>query len=263
MTTGPRTLSVLLLASALGAPLPSGASRLEAEVSLLAYRHVGPAAVPRGLLAQRVIDRQWGLSEDSVYVELDLPGWKSEPLAASLSAAFPGSGQFYTGERSGWVYAAVELAGWSGRWWYRRDARRLAGQAAELAGAPDDAASGWSFERWATATGADPIEIVGLYAADREAFYDRVASDPRYLPGWESAGERTRFSSLRIRSDMRLSRSRAYSTGLWINHLVAAVNALRAARHHNLPLSRAMGIRLDGSIGRRVPQWSVALERRF
>jgi hypothetical protein len=263
MTAGTRALLGLLLLASLGAVRPCGAGLPGADVSHLAYRRVAPAGVPGGLLAQRVIDRQWGLSDDSVYVVLDVPGWKSEPLAASLSLALPGAGQFYSGEHSGWFYAAAEVAGWGGRWWYRRDAHRLEGEAASIAGQPSDASSGWSFERWAAATEGDPSEIATLYAADREAFYDRIASDPRYVSGWGSASERTQFSSLRIRSDMRLSRSRVYSTGLWINHLVAAVNALRAARHHNMPLSRTMGIKVNGGISRRAPQWSVALERRF
>src|SRR5206468_8398299 len=41
------------------------------EVSRLAFRHVASAAPGGGLLAQRVIERDWGPSEDSVYVELD------------------------------------------------------------------------------------------------------------------------------------------------------------------------------------------------
>jgi hypothetical protein len=262
MRTSRVALPALLLAVALGTPLPAGATPA-ADVSRLAFRHVGSTAVPGGVLAQRAIERQWGLSDDSIYVELELPGWKSEPLATSLSAMLPGAGQIYTGEGRGWVYAAVEAAGWGGWWWTRRDARRLRDDAAGLAGPPDDPASGWSFERWTTASESDPTEIAALYAADQEAFYNSIASDPRYLSGWESADERTRFSSLRIRGDMRLSRSRIYSTGLWLNHLVAAVNALRAARHHNMPLSRTVGLKIEGRMQRRGSAVAVALERKF
>ncbi|MEK7329450.1 MAG: hypothetical protein AAB290_01595 [Candidatus Eisenbacteria bacterium] len=256
-------LAALLLAAALGTPLASGATPPAADVSRLAFRHVGGGSDPGGVLAQRVIDRLWGPSDDSIYVELDLPGWKSEPLAASLSAVLPGAGQIYTGEGSGWVYAAVEAAGWGGWWWYRHDARRLRDDAAGVAGPPDDPASGWSFERWATATESDPAEIAALYAADREAFYNSIASDPRYLSGWENGDARAQFSSVRIRADLRLTRSRLYSTGLWLNHLIAAVDALRAARFHNLPLSRSVGLKLDGRMERRGPAVAVALERKF
>jgi hypothetical protein len=147
--------------------------------------------------------------------------------------------------------------------WYRHDARRLRDDAGRVAGVPDDPASGWSFERWALATEGDPAEIATLYAADREAFYNTIATDPVYLSGWESAQARTEFGALRIRADQRLTRSRVYSTGLWLNHLVAAVNALRAARFHNMPLTRTVGIRIDGRMESRGPAMAVALERKF
>jgi hypothetical protein len=263
MSASRTTLPALLLAAALATPPASGAALPAADVSRLAFRQVGEVVRPEGVLAQRVIDRVWGPSDDSVYVEFEVPGWKSEPLAASLSAVLPGAGQIYTGEGSGWVYAAVEAAGWGGWWWYRRDARRLGNDAAGLAGPPDDPASGWSFERWASATEGDPAEIAALYAADPETFYNSIASDPRYLSGWENADARVQFSSLRIRADLRLTRARLYSTGLWLNHLIAAVNALQGARFHNLPLSRTVGLKLDGRMERHGPTVTLALERKF
>ena len=48
--------------------------RVLAIVALLALACLGLA--PRAS-AQRVIDREWGPSEDSVYVEVDVPGLKS------------------------------------------------------------------------------------------------------------------------------------------------------------------------------------------
>ena len=238
------------------APPPPG-------VSALAFRHLQAGVRPELLLAQRVIDREWGPSDDSIYVELELPGWKSEPLAALLSAGLPGAGQHYVGERRAWLFAAVEAAGWGGWWWYRHDAGRLRDEAAGLAGPPDDPASGWSFERWSSVTQDDPAALAALYAADREAFFNSIASDPRYLAGWETPEARAEFGALRIRSDFRLSRSRTYATGLWLNHLVAALDALRAARFHNLPLSRNLGLRIDGRMRRGGAGFAMALERAF
>ena len=104
---------------------------------------------------------------------------------------------------------------------------------------------------------------MALYTVDKEAFYDRIAADPSYLAGWQSEEARSRFSALRTRSDSRLAHSRIVTAGLWINHLVAAVNALRAARAHDLPLSRGVGLRLNGHMERRGPAWTMSLERRF
>jgi hypothetical protein len=259
--------AALMLALALAVPAVAGAAsdlKSEAfEAARLGFRRVEGTDHPDLILAQRVIDRDWGPSDDSIYVEVDMPGWKSEPLAAVLSGALPGAGQRYVGENSAWVYSALEVAGWGGWWWYRHDAGRLRDQASGLAGVPDDPASGWSFERWAQATQGNPAEIENLYQADREAFFNLIASDPRYLAGWATADARSEFGSLRIRADTRLGRSRTFSTGIWINHLVAAVNALRAARFHNMPLSRRVGVHIDGGMYRGSPSFEVALQGKF
>lgn len=236
---------------------------LSDEAGRLGFRRLSGPDRPELILAQRVIDREWGPSDDSTYVELEVPGWKSEPVATLLSAALPGAGQRYVGENTAWVYAAFEVAGWGGWWWYRHDASDLRGQASGVAGLPDDPASGWSFERWAESTQGDPDEISALYRVDREAFYNSIASDPVYQPGWATADARTAFGALRLRADSRLARSRLYSTGVWLNHLVSAVNALRAARFHNMPLSRQLGMRIDGGVRRGEPEFVVTLVRKF
>jgi hypothetical protein len=61
---------------------------------------------------------------------------------------------------------------------------------------------------------------------------------------------------------MRLRRSRIATTGLWINHLIASIDALRAARFNNMPLSRELGVRIDGHRGRGGAV-SIALVRKF
>jgi hypothetical protein len=254
----------LALAILLALAAPALASpRIAPSDPRLGFRRVLGGVAEGPVLAQRTIDREWGPSDDSIYVEVELPGWKSEPLAATLSAALPGAGQRYVGEGSAWVYTALEVAGWGGWWWYRHDAGRLRDRAEGVAGVPDDPASGWSFERWAEATQADPAEISTLYQVDREAFYNAIASDPRFLAGWASDDARNDFGALRIRADSRLGRSRTFSTGVWLNHLVSAVNALRAARFHNMPLSRDVGLRLEGGTRRGSPTVLVALERKF
>jgi len=61
--------------------------------SELALARLAGASHPELIWAQRTIEREWGPSEDSVYVETDVPGWRSEGLALGLSAAVPGLGQ--------------------------------------------------------------------------------------------------------------------------------------------------------------------------
>jgi len=235
------------LASVAGAVagVAAGAASDPYDRARLGFQWIAGESRPELLLAQRTIDREWGPSDDSIYVELDIPGWKSEPLAAGLSAVLPGSGQAYVGEGSAWVYAAIEVAGWGGWLWYRHDASSLNSQAEGVAGVPVDPASGWTYDRWATATGGDPTYITGLYAVDRQAYLTAIGSDPRYAGGWTGEATHSDFLSLRDHADSRLRRSRLYGTALWINHLVSAANALRSARYHNMPLAHNVGMRIE------------------
>lgn len=238
------------------------------DPSRLGYRRIAGAGAgaeePELILAQRTIDRKWGPSEDSVYVEVEIPNWKSEPLAATLSAVLPGSGQGYVGEKgSALIYAAIEVAGWSGWLLYRRDAATLRDEAAGIAGDPNAVASGWTYERWMSATGGDPADLAGLYAVDREAYLHVIGNDPRYAPGWIADSAHGTFLDKRSHSDTRLKNSRIVATGLWVNHLVSAATALRSARLHNLPLAHNLGMRIDPRIRGGHSGVTVTMMRKF
>ena len=230
----------------------------------------GPAPLPGSgapqlVLAQRAIDREWSVVGDSSVAGLHVEGLRSEIGAAALSAAIPGAGQVYAGERRGYGFAAAELAGWLGYVLLRRSGHELRDDARDLAGAPEDTASAWSFERWEAATGADAGSLRALYNGDREAFFDAIGSDERYVAGWSSADARNHFGDLRERSDRRLGGARWTAGGLWLNHLVAAVDALRAARFRNLDFQLAGDVELKarGSWRRGKPEMVVTLVRRF
>jgi hypothetical protein len=52
-------------------------------------------------------------------------------------------------------------------------------------------------------------------------------------------------------------------TLLWINHLVAAADALRAARVHNQPLREEYHLELGERWQSGEPAWQAAIVRRF
>lgn len=237
---------------ALGTVVPGPASRAH-----------GAAAVPELWLAQRSIEREWTSPDDSAAIATRVPGQKSEMAAALLSAVLPGSGELYVGEKSGLAFLAAEIAGLVSLVLLRRDADDMRDDARLVAGAPTDTASAWSFERWAAATGDDPAELEAVYAADPDAFWDRLARDPALAAGWESGTQASDYSSLWSRAHLRQRRSNQVGTMLWINHLVSAADALRAARLHNLPLGRHFELRARGGIKRGSPTFVVALTGRF
>ncbi|TMQ72440.1 MAG: hypothetical protein E6K80_02760 [Candidatus Eisenbacteria bacterium] len=245
---------------------PAGAARAATQVEARAF--LSPLALMRvegvqpGLrLAQRAIEREWPAPGDSGLPIL--PHGRSVLGAMIFSAAVPGSGQLYAGSRSGLYYAAAEVAGWLGWRTLHHRADDLRGQARALAGSPDDTSSAWSFARYEKASGEDAATLRQLYAVDRDAFDQEIAADPRYASGWEADQERAAFSDLRRASDRRLSQSRATEGGLWINHVVAALGALRAARVHNQALGHGLELKAKGGWRDGRPEMVVTLQRRF
>ncbi len=241
-------------------------TQARADETTLALAQLGGAEEPGLLLAQRAIDRAWGQSEDSTYVVVDVPQWRSEGLAAGLSGAVPGVGEAYAGApRTGVWFALAEVAGWTTRWLYMRRGHQLEHDAAAYAGAPGDSTSRWSFARWEAATQGDPSELEALYAGDRDGFYDRIAHDPAELAGWAGDATATRapYTALRDVAADRLRVGRYAGAGLWINHLVSAIDALRLARLHDLPLRRNLSLHLRGGWQQRGLAWSASLKRSF
>ena len=228
---------------------------------------IGRGSKPELLLAQRTIERDWGPSTDSLDLAKRRAGWKSEPFSFAASAVLPGSGQAYVGETSAVWFALAEAAGWTAHWLFHRDAERDREAASQIAGNPADSTSGWSFRRWQAADPArDASQIEALWLADRAAFYTLIASDPQYLDGWSGSDPvvtRASFDEQRDLADRALDRRRWSDIGLGLNHVIAAVDALRAARAHNLPVRRNLDLALRGHWGRRGPSVMAVLERRF
>ena len=232
--------------------------------SSLALPLMSDTEPPTLLLAQRTIDRDWGQSDDSVYVEVDVPGWRSEMLAAGLSAVIPGTGQAYAGDaKRGFWFLLAEVAGWAAHQVYRKRGEEIGDAATFFAGDPADSTSNWSFSRWTQATDDNSVEIVALYQADRDVFYDLIATDPRYFAGWTGEGSRAHFEATRKVADDRNRYARYAGTLLWLNHVVAAVDAFRSARLNNMKLRPDMSLRVKGGWRRGGPNVSAVIERRF
>ena len=258
-------LALLLLVTAEG-PCGAAAARAgEANGSTLALPLVKHADTPTLILAQRTITRSWGASEYSTYVELSIPDWKSEGWAMALSGVVPGAGHAYLGENSGILFAMLEAGGWIARRHFDGRNDRLRRAAVAFLGDPADTAAAWSFTRWELNSGGDPTEIRALYDLDRETFYSRIARDPVYLAGWATRAipPRDEFRNSLDRADGMLARKRYATTELWVNHVIAAFDALRAARITNLPLRRNLQLKVKAAGGFGRQSVMACIERRF
>ncbi len=263
-----RARAWLALGVALGLLPAAGAGRASiGPGSPLSLTRLLPGETPRTTLAQRAIVRAWGPADEPLWAKQRQLGWRSEPLAVALSAVVPGAGQAYVGDGGGMWFAVAEVAGWTAHYLYVRDSDRRLKDAARRLGNPSDSTSAWSYARWlAAAPEGDISGLEALWAADRSGFYEAVARDPRYFAGWggsDPARARADFQHLRDLSAGALARARHTEVALWLNHLLAAVDALRAARDHNLPIRRNLDLQVRSSWRGHAPVLSAALLRRF
>ena len=261
-------LFTLALASVAAAEALRDPSRFASPIALdqIAMPEPGflaPTAEPGSLIAQRVIDREWTTRADSLSNPNYLTGGKSELGAMAMSAAIPGTGQLFVGEKSGFLYLAAEVVSVAGALLFHQNGEDKRTDASALAGSPADSASGWSSERWASATGGNPDAVLALYQVDQEAYYDKIAGDPAMAAGWSSTGTHDQFVSLRDESDVQLHRSSIMSAAVWINHVVSAVDALRAPRLYNLPLRRGMELKGNARWKKNGPAVKFAVVQRF
>ena len=244
-------------------PRPLDAFALTSELAP-AVLH-GAKDVPELWLAQRTIDRNWGLSEDSTYRVVDIPGYKSEGWAMMMSAAVPGTGQLYVGEASGWLFLAAEVVGWTGHFLVHDRAQSLSGDAANYVGDPTDSSSTWSFARY-TATGADATQMETLWMHDRDAFYQALATNSQFKDGFKGpdpVATYSTYSDIRQSSQDRFHQVHYLDVALLLNHVVAAFDAVRAARAHNMPLQKNIDLKLGGSLKHGQPELHATLTRRF
>jgi hypothetical protein len=272
MSRPPRLRSACAACGVIALGLAGWCSSARASAPVMASG--SPLAIPRLaddepaptlILAQRAIDRTWGPSEDSIYVETRVREWRSEGLAMALSGALPGAGQLYVGERSGLWFALAEAAGWTAKTMIRNRAVALEDEAKRFVGHPSDSASTWSFERWAGVTNGDVEALRALYLADPDAFFRQIGLDDTFLPGWsgDAAATRATFEQIRERSDVQYGRARIAGMVLWLNHTVAALDALRAARLHNFPIQKNLELKLKSSWRGGGPGFVAILERKF
>jgi len=243
------------------------AYQLRDRGSVLAYPLVAGDGAPDLVLAQRTIERRWGLSEDSTYREINVPGWKSESGALGMSFVLPGAGQLYAGERVGYLFLLTEALGIYEVWALAKSGDHWNRQARDYAGNPADTTSRWSFETYEKRTGKTSAELRALYQADPGLFYSEIAYVPGLSYGWNDYGagdaSQKQFVAWRDNGQERLKRSRIWRAGLWANHLVSAVDALRAARLINVPLQRNLELHLKSGWGHGAPQVAAIVERKF
>ena len=228
------------------AALMAGAA-VPRTVAAAEMRFLTPAPAARFGLAQEAVGARPLRFAAADEVEEPRGGGPSPFFAGLMSAVVPGSGQLAMGKRRGWAYLGVETAGLFAVW-----ALQSAGNQGE-----DDfrsfADEHWDWEKYESVTtcgdGLGPVDfqeehagLVDLYASDRDAFYDDIGDLDVYACGWDALGNRSEFGSMRARSDDLFRSARAFTTVVFLNHIISAIDAAKSAANRR---SAARALRLD------------------
>lgn len=154
-------------------------------------------------------------------------------LAGLMSAVVPGSGQLVQGQSRGWLYLGIEAAAW-----FSYFAIRSAGHQAET-DYREFADDHWTLEMYETVTeceGGGPVnfeeelaEIQDLKENAPDDYYESIGRNDVYACGWDGAGSRTDYLSMRDDANDLFRGSRIAGTVAFANHLVSAVDAARSA----------------------------------
>jgi hypothetical protein len=213
---------------------------------------------------------QIGRTDPEPDARIDAPeGRKSPAVAGALSLFIPGAGQFYNGQKIGYLFLGVEAAAWIAYGSMRTTGRREEEQYRDFADAH------WSFLRYRDPTfedcptvghsdgGVQDSTLMFLYDTRPGDFYEDIGKLLIYSCGWDTQANRDIYLGMREHSNDFLRRARYATTVVFLNHLVSAIHAARGAAGHNARLKGGTELKLGWSVNPVEPGASLALVRRF
>jgi hypothetical protein len=201
-----------------------------------------------GLLAQRVLkdepdkeeEREEEVKEEvELLPEISEPKRTSPALAFLFSAAVPGAGQFYNGNRRAFAYLAVEAVAWIAYFSFKSSGNNKEDEF------KDYADFHWDLERYRASAGdstcmwsqdADSL-IVYFRDNNTDHYYEDIGKLEAYACGWDSQDNRGEYRDIRSESNDLKSWSRRSLMVVFLNHLVSAVDAFRTARSRELKIA--------------------------
>jgi hypothetical protein len=209
--------------------------------------------------------------------EAPLPGDKSPFLAAVLSLAIPGAGEYYVGDKNWWrglIFSGLEAGLWLeyAHWTSRGDDSTTAFYAysdahfsvPRYATYMDTLLSTDSIKR--VIDPSNPAEVNGaeesldslalthaniqnfthrLAFNDRQQYYEMISKYLQFIPGWDTRENWNSASEMRNRMNDQYGTATYFLWGVIANHILSAVDAALVAHDHNSQL------RLHGDIIRK------------
>ncbi len=238
-------------------------------------------AVPRlgadVALAERAITRDLGKTPadaqgpgaaGSQYQYVEVKGWKSPGAASALSFAVPGTGQLYSGAKTGYVFLGVEAVAVAAYVKYHGDSNGKRDQYFSYVGDPNSSSSRFSFDRLAATVSPDELaRLKAIYAKDPHEFYDIVTTNDSYASGWDDptvggAGARSTADGFRSDVNSLLHKSRVGLIVALTNHVVSTIDALRIAHLNNVALTQNLSMKIKVHPGAH-QNYGLVLTERF
>jgi len=205
------------------------------------------------------------------------PGDKSPFLAAVLSLAIPGAGEYYVGDKNWWrglIFTGLEVGLWLEYAHYttRGDDSTIAFYAfsdahfsvPRYAKYMDTLLATDSIPRTIDPTdprqvnaGEETLDSLGISHSniqnfthrlafnDRQQYYEMISKYLQYIPGWDSRVNWNSASEMRDRMNDQYGTATYFLWGVIANHILSAVDAALLAHDHN------SNLRLHGDIIRK------------
>jgi hypothetical protein len=178
------------------------------------------------------------------------PG-KKPLLAAALSAAVPGAGEFYAGSWiKGAVFFAVEVAAWAGYNHYANEGNRLRTKFRAYAD------QYWDYEKWEneynpnTDPGSHGLPMENNQIVKTQQYYEMIGKYDQFMMGWRDwvrggpdvTERRNLYETMRHdHNDQLINASRCTMAAL-TNHLLSAVDAAWTVHRRNRQIRAALGM---------------------
>jgi hypothetical protein len=187
---------------------------------------------------------------------------KKPMLAAALSVAVPGAGEFYAGSWiKGTVFFAIEVAAWVGYSHYTDKGDNLRTTFRSYAD------THWSEERWESLKDLNDPSTHMLPESKTQQYYEMIGKYNQFKKGWDDwrsdgldlTPHRDYYESMRHDHNHQLINASRCTMAVLTNHLLSAMDAAWTVHRHNRSIRAALGTDVIMAQSEAVPVLSLRM----
>ena len=244
---------------ALGWMAVAGGAAGAGELDPSLYREISTPGERFGLKGHNELALALRLEDEPAAVSENTKTPPSPILTGFLSALVPGSGQLIQGQRRGWVYLGIEVAGW-----FTYLAVHDAANQAET-DYQEYADVNWTWARYDTVTSCgsglgpgdnfpdEKAQLQDDYDNNRDQYYQDLIQK-EYACGWgDPQGQRGVYQSMIDDSDNLYNAAGYVIGGIVLNHVISGIDAAKSAATKRKAVSHSwrLNVQPEGLTGLR------------